>query len=74
MSTNAVAWLLLFVYREGTTQSALVKALDALRESLRTKDRDTGFSGSSKDVVNHAVSMMLPSVRDNFIVTMEFKN
>lgn len=57
MSTNAVAWLLLFVYRDGTTRSTLVKALDALRESLRTKERDTGFSGSSKDIVKHAVRL-----------------
>ncbi|XP_042867591.1 glycerol-3-phosphate acyltransferase 1, mitochondrial-like isoform X2 [Penaeus japonicus] len=58
MSTNAIAWLLLFVFRDGTTRSALVKALDALRESLKTKERDTGFSGNSKDVVKHAVRLL----------------
>ncbi|XP_042205501.1 glycerol-3-phosphate acyltransferase 1, mitochondrial-like isoform X2 [Homarus americanus] len=58
MSTNAIAWLLSFVYRDGTRLSTLTKALDALRDSLRTRKRDTGFSGSSKDVVMHAVKLL----------------
>ncbi|XP_071530253.1 glycerol-3-phosphate acyltransferase 1, mitochondrial isoform X2 [Panulirus ornatus] len=58
MSTNAIAWLLSYVYREGTHLSTLTKALDALRDSLWTRKRDTGFSGSSEDVVMHAVRLL----------------
>ncbi|XP_069951034.1 glycerol-3-phosphate acyltransferase 1, mitochondrial isoform X2 [Cherax quadricarinatus] len=58
MSTNAIAWLLSFVYRNGTSLFTLTKALDALRDSLRTRKRDTGFSGKSKDVVIHAVKLL----------------
>ena len=56
MSTNAVAWLMSFVYRSGTRLSTLTTALDALRDSLKARKRDTGFSGDSKDVITHAVS------------------
>lgn len=56
MSTNAVAWLLSFVYRSGTRLSTLTTALDALRDSLKARKRDTGFCGHSEDVVRHAVS------------------
>ena len=56
MSTNAVAWLLSFEYRDGTTVATLVSALDKLREDLRQRNRDTGFSGDSLHVVIHAVS------------------
>lgn len=58
MSTNVIAWLLSFAYRNGTTLSTLTKALDALRDSFRTRERDTGFSGHSIDVVKHAVQML----------------
>nr|XP_045604760.1 glycerol-3-phosphate acyltransferase 1, mitochondrial-like isoform X1 [Procambarus clarkii] len=58
MSTNAVAWLLSFVYRDGTSLSTLTKALDALRDSLRARKRDTGFSGKSKDVIIHAAKLL----------------
>lgn len=62
MSTNAVAWLLSFVYRSGTRLSTLTNALDALRDSLRTRKRDTGFSGNSEDVVRHAVRLLGPGL------------
>lgn len=56
MATNAVAWLLSYVYRDGVSLSILVEAVDALRDSLKTRKRDTGFSGQSRDAVLHAVS------------------
>ena len=65
MSTNIVAWLLSYVYRKGATLSALARALDGLRESFRTRERDTGFSGTSRDVVKHAVSV-------HFFLLIEF--
>ncbi|KAK4326659.1 hypothetical protein Pmani_002818 [Petrolisthes manimaculis] len=58
MATNAVAWLLSYVYREGVKLSTLVEAVDALRDSLKTRKRDTGFSGHSRDAVLHAVHML----------------
>ncbi|XP_064119949.1 glycerol-3-phosphate acyltransferase 1, mitochondrial-like isoform X2 [Macrobrachium nipponense] len=58
MSTNVVAWLLSFVYRNGATLTTLTKAVDGLRESFRARERDTGFSGLSKDVVKHAIKML----------------
>lgn len=64
MSTNAVAWLLSYVYRSGTRLSTLTNALDALRDSLRARKRDTGFSGNSEDIVRHAVRDM----KNNFSV------
>ncbi|CAL4126088.1 unnamed protein product, partial [Meganyctiphanes norvegica] len=69
MSTNAVSWLLSFVYRDGAKVSDMIMALDALRETLRSRDRDTGFSGSSIDVVKHAVSML-----GNGLVQIEASN
>ncbi|KAK8391107.1 hypothetical protein O3P69_017038 [Scylla paramamosain] len=62
MSTNAVAWLLSFVYRSGTRLSTLTTALDALRDSLKARKRDTGFSGDSREVVRHAVQLLGPGL------------
>lgn len=62
MSTNAVAWLLSFVYRSGTRLSTLTTALDALRDSLKARKRDTGFSGHSEEVVRHAVQLLGPGL------------
>lgn len=62
MSTNAVAWLLSFVYRSGTRLSTLTTALDALRDSLKARKRDTGFSGHSEDVIRHAVRLLGPGL------------
>lgn len=58
MSTNVVAWLLSFVYRNGCSLSTLTKDLDALRDSFRTRERDTGFSGNSTDVIKHGVRLL----------------
>jgi len=56
MSTNAVSFLLLKKYRNGTTLDQLAIELSILRDKLSQADRDIGFSGTSKDVVEHAVS------------------
>ncbi|KAK7085155.1 hypothetical protein SK128_002837 [Halocaridina rubra] len=58
MSSNVVAWLLSFVYRNGTTLSTLTIALDTLRDSFKTRERDTGFSGHSRNVIRHGVKML----------------
>jgi glycerol-3-phosphate O-acyltransferase 1/2 len=60
MSTNAVAFLLLNVYREGGMLLEIAADLDKLREELKHSGKDTGFTGESVDVVEHAVSTLLP--------------
>lgn len=56
MSTNAVAFLLLHKFRDGTTLDELAAALDDWRLDVRVRKRDTGFTGDSVDVINYAVS------------------
>lgn len=56
MSTNAVAFILLYKYRNGATVERLVDALDDLRQELTNCGRDIGFTGDSIDVLNYAVS------------------
>lgn len=55
MSTNAVSFLLLKKYRNGTTLEQLAMDLSIMRDKLCRADRDIGFSGNSRDVVEHAV-------------------
>lgn len=55
MSTNAVSFLLLRKYRNGTTLEQLTIDLSIMRDKLNRANRDVGFSGSSRDVVLHAV-------------------
>jgi len=57
MSTDAVCFLLLKKYRKGATSNQLAIDLSIMRDKLSQADRDIGFSGSSKDVVKHAVSI-----------------
>lgn len=62
MSTNAVSFLLLKKFRNGTTLKLLADDLSILCDKLSQANRDIGFSGNSKDVVKHAVS-----INDNYI-------
>nr|CAD7446036.1 unnamed protein product [Timema bartmani] len=62
MSTNAVAFLLLTKFRQGTTLDVLAEALDQLRQELDWADRDLGFTGESVDVINHAVDLLGPGL------------
>lgn len=59
MSTNALAYLLLTKFREGTTIDRLVVALDELRKELDYTGKDLGFSGDSIDIINYAVSILI---------------
>lgn len=59
MSTNAVAFILLYKHRTGASVEELVEALDQLRQELANSGRDIGFSGDSIDVLNYAVSKSL---------------
>lgn len=57
MSTNAVSFILLKKYRNGATVEQLALELSNLCNKLSQADRDVGFSGNSKHVVKHAVSI-----------------
>jgi len=57
MSTHAVCFLLLKKYRNGTTLNQLVLDLSVMRDKLSQVNREVGFSGSSNEVVKHAVSI-----------------
>lgn len=67
MSTNAVCFLLLKKFRNGTTLDQLADNLSILRDKLSQANRDIGFSGNSKDVVKHAVS-----TNENYIFILIF--
>lgn len=56
MSTNALAFILLYKHRNGATLEELVESLDNLRQELTNSGRDIGFTGDSIDVINYAVS------------------
>ena len=61
MSTNAVAFLLLYRFRNGVSMEKLVEAMEKLRQDLFYAGRDVGFTGDMVDVINHAVSTHLYS-------------
>lgn len=54
MSTNIVSFILLNQCRNGVKMAALVTKFDSLLLDL--KGRELGFSGSSIEVINSAVS------------------
>lgn len=56
MSTNVVAFLLLYKFREGCTLENLVEAFDKLWQELDIARRDIAFCGETVDIVEHAVS------------------
>ncbi|XP_054258874.1 glycerol-3-phosphate acyltransferase 1, mitochondrial isoform X3 [Macrosteles quadrilineatus] len=62
MSTNAVSFLLLHVFRDGGKVDMIAEALDKLRSLLSLTDRDCGFVGDSVDVINHAVDLLGPGM------------
>ena len=63
MSSNLVAWVTAFMYREtGVSSSTLSKEVAELREVLSQRGRDVGFTGSAEDAVQHAVSLLGPSL------------
>lgn len=55
MSTNALAFILLYKHRKGATREQLVESFEDLRQELASCGRDIGFSGDSIDVINYAV-------------------
>ncbi|XP_049780359.1 glycerol-3-phosphate acyltransferase 1, mitochondrial isoform X1 [Schistocerca cancellata] len=73
MSTNAVAFLLLGKFRTGATVCQLVQEMDRLRDDLHLAERDTGFSGHSVDVINHALELLGPGLvrKDRRVVSLD---
>ncbi|XP_073969574.1 glycerol-3-phosphate acyltransferase mino isoform X2 [Rhodnius prolixus] len=62
MSTNALAFLLLNIHRDGVSLSDLTLSFDKLRNQLSATNKDTGFSGDSVDVIEHAVDILGPGL------------
>ncbi|KAM4636499.1 glycerol-3-phosphate acyltransferase 1, mitochondrial isoform 1-T3 [Discoglossus pictus] len=62
MSTHIVACLLLYRYRQGVRLSLLVEDFFSMKEEILARDFDLGFSGSSEDVVMHAIHLLGHSV------------
>ncbi|MEE6486892.1 hypothetical protein FKM82_014725 [Ascaphus truei] len=62
MSTHIVACLLLYRYRQGISLALLVEDFFSMKEEVLARDFDLGFSGSSEDVVMHAIHLLGNSV------------
>ena len=58
MSTQLLAFALLTMYRKGVSMSQLASTIDWLRDELRSKKRQLGFSGSSCDAIRYAASLL----------------
>ncbi|XP_063073059.1 glycerol-3-phosphate acyltransferase 1, mitochondrial isoform X2 [Engraulis encrasicolus] len=58
MSTHIVACLLLYRHRQGVCLSKLVEDFFTMKEEVLSRDVDLGFSGSSEDVVMHALHLL----------------
>ena len=58
MSTQLLAFALLSMYRKGISMSQLTLTIDWLREELRSKKRDIGFTGLSCDAIRYASSLL----------------
>ncbi|XP_053548717.1 glycerol-3-phosphate acyltransferase 1, mitochondrial [Bombina bombina] len=62
MSTHIVTCLLLYRYRQGVRLSLLVEDFFSMKEEVLAREFDLGFSGSSEDVVMHAIHLLGNSV------------
>jgi len=62
MSTNAVAFLLLYRFRNGVSMEKLVEAMEKLRQDLFYAGRDVGFTGDMVDIINHACDLLGPGL------------
>uniref|UniRef100_A0A6A7G4B3 Glycerol-3-phosphate acyltransferase 1 n=1 Tax=Hirondellea gigas TaxID=1518452 RepID=A0A6A7G4B3_9CRUS len=62
MSSNLVAWVMSFMYRDGATLHTLTAAVEELRTELQLRVRDVGFTGDAQHVVLHAVRLLGPTL------------
>lgn len=59
MSTNVVAFILLYIFRDGCTLDELVEAFDFIRHQLESHTKNIAFCGENIDIINHAVSKII---------------
>uniref|UniRef100_A0A1B6DIG6 Phospholipid/glycerol acyltransferase domain-containing protein n=2 Tax=Clastoptera arizonana TaxID=38151 RepID=A0A1B6DIG6_9HEMI len=62
MSTNAVSFLLLNVFRKGVQLEDLTTAFDHLRENLIASNKSLGFNGPSIEVIEKAIKILGPDL------------
>ena len=62
MSTNVVAFILLYIHRDGCTMDELIETFDLIREELESRNKNIAFCGESIDIINHAVSNIIMSL------------
>lgn len=58
MSTQLLAFLLLYKFPKGATMRTLVPAMNWLRDEVVSRKRDVGFSGEMADVIRYAYSLL----------------
>lgn len=58
MSTQLLAFLMLYKFPKGATMRTLVPAMNWLRDEIIVRKRDVGFSGDMGDVVRQAYSLL----------------
>ncbi|XP_071866860.1 glycerol-3-phosphate acyltransferase mino [Bombus fervidus] len=62
MSTNVVAFILLYIFRDGCTLDELVEAFDFIKYQLECYTRNIAFCGETIDIVNHALDILGPDL------------
>ncbi|RWS31350.1 Glycerol-3-phosphate acyltransferase 1-like protein [Leptotrombidium deliense] len=58
MSSQILSFLFLTKYRKGATLHQLTQSLTWIRDELKNRRRDVGFSGESADVVKYACNIL----------------
>ncbi|KAK9294563.1 hypothetical protein QLX08_010868 [Tetragonisca angustula] len=62
MSTNVVAFILLYIHRDGCTMDELIETFDLIREELESRNKNIAFCGESIDIINHALDILGPGL------------
>ncbi|XP_050594328.1 glycerol-3-phosphate acyltransferase 1, mitochondrial isoform X3 [Bombus affinis] len=62
MSTNVVAFILLYIFRDGCTLDELVEAFDFIRHQLESHTKNIAFCGENIDIINHALDILGPDL------------
>ncbi|KAK1125192.1 hypothetical protein K0M31_006532 [Melipona bicolor] len=60
MSTNIVAFILLYVHRDGCTMDELIETFDLMKQELESRNKNIAFCGESIDIINHALDILGP--------------
>nr|XP_033203282.1 glycerol-3-phosphate acyltransferase 1, mitochondrial isoform X2 [Bombus vancouverensis nearcticus] len=62
MSTNVVAFILLYIFRDGCTLDELVEAFDFIRHQLESRTKNIAFCGQNIDIIKHALDILGPDL------------